>query len=135
MSASYYLGAAQLESAPAAAEKLFREALKNWLATQPELHVQTVLILSALAEARRKQGGLGEAVALSGRALELSRALFGPDHPQAVTLMYSRARLLKAARQGKEAAALKKQADRIRAERGYEEPNRHSIDIRALRSH
>ncbi len=134
VSASYYLGAAQVETAPAAAEKLLREVLKAWLATQQERHVQTALILAALASARQKQGDLGEAVALSGRALEISQDLLGPDHPQAVTLMYSHAHLLKAARRGKEAATLKKEAGRIQAKSGNSRPVQHSIDIRALRN-
>jgi tetratricopeptide (TPR) repeat protein len=134
VSATYYLGTAQLEAAPAAAEQLFREALGKWLSTQPERHVQTILILSALATARHKQGGADEAASLSGRALALSRELFGPEHPQVVTLMYSRAHLLKAAKQGKEAAAIKKEADRIRAKNGTSGPAQHSIDIRALRN-
>ena len=42
-------------------------------------------------------------------------------------------RLLKAILRGKEAAALKKEADRIGALTGYREPGRHQIDILALR--
>jgi tetratricopeptide (TPR) repeat protein len=131
--AAYSLATAQLSSAPAVAEQLLRSSLRSWLETQPELHVNTVGFLAALAEARYRQGDVGEAIILNGRALELLRKVWGPEHVQTVGLMDGQARLLKAAKRGKESAALKKEADRIRERHGYAEPGRHTIDISALR--
>ena len=79
------------------------------------------------------RGDYREAGILSGQALQMSKEIFGPEHPHAIAQMYKHAQLLKDSRRGKEAAALKKEADRIRALKGYGEPDRHRIDILALR--
>ncbi len=132
--ANLMVATAQLDSAPAEAERVLRDALAAWLTTQPEVHPTTSKLLNALGAARYRQGDLAEALALNGRALTIFTASLGPEHPQVVSAMYDRARLLAAAKRKKEAAALKKEADRIRVAKGYAEPGRHSIDIRSLRA-
>ena len=131
--ATYLLGRVQIESAPAEAEKMLRAAIEAWRTTQPERHTNLAMLLNALASARHRQGDLAEAIALGSQALAISRDLLGPEHPRVMDQLYERAQLLKAAKRGKEAAALKKEADRIRAQLGDSEPGRHTIDIRALR--
>lgn len=132
--AGYNLGVAKLKSNPAEAERVLRAWLAAWRESQPELHSTTANFLSALAAATLAQGDTSEAITLNDRALAILRQLLGPEHPQVVNVMYDRARLLKAAKRGKEAAAVKKEADRIRHDKGYPEPGRHSIDINALRA-
>ena len=131
--AQYSLGAALLETAPERAERVLREGLANWLATQPERHPQTAMLLNALAKARYRRRDITEAVALNDRALDIALAVMGPQHPVVVMQMLDRADFLVAANRRKEAAALRKEANRIRTAKGYGEPNPHSIDINALR--
>jgi tetratricopeptide (TPR) repeat protein len=133
IAATYALGVALTKSAPARAEVMLRQAVANWRASQPERHPNMVKFLAALASSRWAQGDASEAGVLGEQALRLSRELFGPEHPDAIAQMCDHARLLKAIRRGKEAAALKKEADRIGALKGYREPGRHQIDILALR--
>ncbi len=133
--ATYNFGVAQLASAPAEAEKTLRGAMAAWLTMQPERHVTVAAFLNAIAWARLRQRDPKGAASLSAQSLELARALLGPEHPRVMILLYDRASLLKAAKQGRDAAAARKEADRIRQAKGYPEPNRqqHSIDVRALR--
>ncbi len=131
--ATFALGVAVLKSAPLRAELLLRQAIANWRVSQPERHPNMVKFLGALADSRCAQGDCREAVILSEQALQMSRDVFGPEHPHVIARMYDHALLLKKTRRRKEAAALKREADRIRALRGYSEPDRHRIDILALR--
>ena len=131
--ATYALGVALGKSAPATAELMLRQAVKNWLASQRERHPNMIKFLSVLAVLRGAQGDSREGGILSEQALQMSRDIFGPEHPYAIAQMYDLALLLKATRRGKEAAALKTEADRIRARKGYVEPDRYQIDILALR--
>jgi tetratricopeptide (TPR) repeat protein len=130
--ATFALGAALLKSAPDKAELLLRQAIANWGLSQPEQHPHMIKFLSALATSRYAQGDHREAGILNEQALQMSRDIFGTEHPHVIAQMYEHAQLLKATRRGKEAAALKREADRIRALRGYSEPDRHRIDILAL---
>ena len=109
--------------------------MAGWLTLQPERHVTVVALLNALAWARLGQGDPSGSAALSEQALKLARELLGPEHPRVMILLYDRASLLKAAKRGRDAAAARKEADRIRQAKGYPEPRRqqHSIDIRTLR--
>jgi hypothetical protein len=61
----------------------------------------------------------------------MSKDIFGLDHPNVVAQMYEHARLLRVSRRRREATALKREADRIRALKGYNEVSRHQIDILA----
>ena len=133
--ATYNMAAARIPSAPAAAEELLRAELAVWLESQPEQHTITVAFLMALAKTRSLQRDYAGAIGYSARALKLSRELWGPEHPQVVAEMESQAGLLKAAKRGKEAAALKKEANQIRERQGYPEPGQHTIDIQTLRPH
>ena len=96
--ALYAPGAALTETAPARAEPILREGLANWLATQPEQHPNTAMLLNALAKARFQQRDVSEAVALNRRALDISRTALGPPHPVVAMQMLDRADLLKAAK-------------------------------------
>jgi len=131
--ATFALGTALTTSAPAKAELMLREAIANWRVSQPESHPHMIKFLGALASSRFAQGDYREAEILSGQALQMSKEIFGPEHPHAIAEMYNHAQLLKDSRRGKEAAALKKEADRIRTVRGYVESGRHQVDILALR--
>lgn len=131
--AAYAEAAALLVQAPAKTERILRDALENWeRAGQPKFHANVALFYNTLAEARYRQGDVAGAVHFNGLALDTLRAVLGPEHPQVVARMADHARLLKKAKRGKEAAALQKEADRIRALPGYAEHDRHSIDIRAF---
>jgi ATP/maltotriose-dependent transcriptional regulator MalT len=131
--ATFALGTALIRSAPDKAESMLREAIVNWRVSQPERHPHMIKFLGELAAARFAQGDYGEAGILSSQALQLSKEIFGPEHPYAIAEMYKHAQLLKNSRRGKEAAALKKDADRIRVLKGYSDPDRHRVDILALR--
>ena len=120
------------ESAPARGELMLRQAIANWRASQPERHPNMIKFLSALAISRRAQGDYREAGILSEQALQMSKDIFGREHPNAVAQMYEHALLLGASRRRKEGAALRKEADRIRALKGYGESDRHRVDILAL---
>ena len=109
---------ALLETAPERAERVLREGLANWLTTQPERHPQTAMLLNALAKARYRRRDITEAVALNDRALDIARAAMGPQHPVVVMQMLDRADFLVAANRRKEAAALRKEANRIRTAKG-----------------
>ena len=131
--ATFALGTALMQSDPRKAELMLREAIAKWRASQPERHPHMVKFLRALATARFAQGDYREAANLSRQALQMSKEIFGPEHPHAIAQIYEHAQLLKDSRRGKEAAALKKDADRIRALKGYSDPGHHRIDILALR--
>ena len=92
-----------------------------------------IKFLTALARSRYARRDYREAGILSAQALQMSREIFGAEHPYTVVQMYEHAQLLKDSRRRKEAALLKRDADRIRALKGYGEPQRHRIDILALR--
>jgi len=130
--ATYALGAALSKSAPAKAELLLRQAIANCRLSQPEQHPHMIKFLNALATSRYAQGDYCEAGILSEQALQMCRATFGPEHSHVIAQMYDHALLLKATRRRKEADTLKREADRIRALKGYGEPGRHQIDILAL---
>jgi hypothetical protein len=133
ISATFALGTALITSAPAEAERMLRGAVGNWRASQPERHPHMIKFLGALATSRYAQGDYRGAVILSGQALQMSKEIFGPEHAHAIAQMYQHAQLLKDSRRGKEAAALKREADRIRELGGYGAVDRHRIDILALR--
>ena len=61
IAATYALGAALTKSAPARAEVMFRQAVANWRASQPERHSNMVKFLAALASSRWAQGDASEA--------------------------------------------------------------------------
>jgi tetratricopeptide (TPR) repeat protein len=82
--ATYALGAALFESAPAKAELMLRQAIANWRKSQPERHPNMVKFLSALAVSRQAQGDYREAWILSEQALQMSRDIFGPEHPHVI---------------------------------------------------
>jgi tetratricopeptide (TPR) repeat protein len=130
--ATFALGVALMKSAPERAELLLRQALANWRLSQPDQHPHIVKFLSALATSRYAQGDYREAGILSERALQMSRDIFGPEHPKTVSQIYEHSQRLRSTRRGKEAATLKKDADRIRALKGYGESDRHRVDILAL---
>ena len=132
--AGYNLGIAQLKSNPAGAETALRTTLADWRESQPERHTITARFLNALAAARQEQGDIAEALNLNNHALDILRDVVGPEHPVVVTAMYDRARLLLLGKRKKDAAALRKDADRIRLAKGDPEPGQHSIDIQALRA-
>jgi hypothetical protein len=131
--ATFALGTALIGSALANAELMLREATARWRVSQPERHPHMIKFLGALATSRYAQGDYRAAGILSGQALQMSKDIFGPEHPHAIAQMYQHAQLLKDSRRHKEAASLKKEADRIRALNGYAESDRHRIDILALR--
>lgn len=131
------LGVALIESSPASAERVLRTALANWLATRPGPKMTTAILWNALALTRHRQKDPAEALSLNNQAIDLARNLLGPEHPHVVSFLDDQAILLKAAKRGKEASALKKEAGRIRKANGYPEHGRqspppHAIDIRTL---
>ena len=132
ISATFALGTALIKFSPARAELMLRDAIGNWQTSQPEHHPHMIKFLSALARSRCAQRDYREARILSGQALQMSREIFGAEHPYTVAQMYSHAQLLKDSGRRKEAAVLMKDADRIRALKGYGEPG-DRIDILALR--
>jgi tetratricopeptide (TPR) repeat protein len=133
ISAAYALAVVLGESQPAPAETLLGEAMANWRRSQPERHPHMIKFLSALARLRCIRRAFDEAAFLSRQALQLSIDLFGAEHSHAVAQMYEHALLLKDAGKRREAAAVKKEADRIRAVKGYTEQDRLQVDILALR--
>lgn len=122
-----------VKTAPAQAEKILREVMAAWSASQPELHPSYLGMLGTLSQSREAQRDLREAVALSQRALDLGREVLGPEHLNVVLSMYQHARLLQAARRGKEATKLRKQADQLRTRHRYPLPGQHTVDIWTLR--
>ena len=128
----YELAVALTKSDPSRAESLLRQTLSDWRISRPELHPNTAAFLNALAWTRYQQRDVHEAITLNERALAISRDVLGVRHSQVMSIMYDRAYLLKAAKRGKEAAALREQADQIRGAMGYAEVGRHSIDIHSL---
>jgi tetratricopeptide (TPR) repeat protein len=133
IAATYALGAALTKSAPANAELLLREAVENWRRTQQERHPNMIKFLSALANSLSEQGEYDEARINGERALKMSREIFGPEDAHTVAQMYAHAALLRAMRKKKEGSALEREADKIRAMKGYPVPNEHQIDVLALR--
>lgn len=130
--ATYALAVALGQSAPSKAEFMLRHAIASWRRSHPERHPHMIKFLAALATVRWAQGDSGAAGILSEQALDMSREIFGREHPYSVAQMYEHAQLLRDTGRRKEAAAVKREADRVRSSHGYEAPARHRIDILAL---
>lgn len=130
--ANLSLAIARIGPAPAEAEALLHQTLDDWLTAQPARHATTAKLWNALAAAQFDQGKIDEAVTSAGHAVDIFRAASGPDHLHTVTAMYNQAHYLAAAKRKKESRLVKAEADRIRKEKGYREPVRHTVDIRSL---
>lgn len=93
----------------------------------------TGLVLALSVDPRGAQGDDREAGIPAEQALQMSRAIPGPEHPVLVAQMCGHALPLKATPRRKDAYTPKRVADRIRALKGYWEPGRHRVDIPVLR--
>lgn len=132
--ASYAAAITLLHSEPARAEAILRDALLHWQrASHQQIHPTVAMILAAIASARNRQNDRNGAVEFNARSLDILRQLVGPNHQAVVQKMYDHAQLLRSAKRGKEAAAMQKDADRIREAHGYPPPSRQTVDIRSLR--
>jgi tetratricopeptide (TPR) repeat protein len=132
ITATHALAAALVKSAPSRAEVMLRDLIANWRLSQAERHPFMITFLSTLARSRSAQRDYRESGNVSAQALQMSKDIFGPEHPHTLAQIYEHALLLKNAGRRKESAALKREADRIWAANGYSELGRHQIDILAF---
>jgi hypothetical protein len=133
IAATYAPGAALTKSTPARAEVMVRQAVANWRASQPERHSNMVKVSGSAGVLALGAGGRQRSW---GTRRTSTPAIARTIRPGASACDCSDVRARALAQgdwRGKEAAALKKEADRIGALKGYRKPGRHQIDILALR--
>jgi tetratricopeptide (TPR) repeat protein len=131
--AALTIAEARTANAPAEAESLLREALSAWPDYLPPNHGTAMRIWNAIGIAQLAQKRAKEAAKSIEHALEIARAVAGPDGAETMRIMYNYARCLKAAGRKKDYAAVLASANRIRSEKGYAELRPHTIDIRSFR--
>ncbi|MBS1824409.1 MAG: tetratricopeptide repeat protein [Acidobacteria bacterium] len=132
--ATYSAAITLLNTEPARAETILRDALGNWeISGQETIHTTAAMLLSAIAAARNRQRDTKGAIDWNRRALDTLRQLLGPNHAAVVNKMYEQAELLQSIKRKKDAMSLRKEADRIRELHGYPRPGTQTVDVRALR--
>ena len=78
-------------------------------------HPDVATSLNNLAELYRTQGDYAKAEPLYKRSLAIQEKVLGPDHPNVAVSLENMAVLYRATKRDKEALALEKRAERIRA--------------------
>lgn len=128
--ASLTAGIAMTQTTPALAESLLRQTLAAWPEHLPQHHLTVMHLWNAIGTAQRVQGHAGaESIA---RALEIARAVTGPESEETMRTLYAYAQSLKAERRKKDAAAVLADARRIQRSKGYSDPGLYTTSIRSL---